>query len=83
MFSNKKTEDTNAAATDFNWVIDDQCPLFKSVKSLVYEAESQFKANQLELCDDILAVVVRHIKRNKFVKKELIAREDLINLKEE
>lgn len=84
MFGKKKEEEKiNVPQFDWATLASKETSFFKAVKSLIYEAESQLEANQLELADDILFVVVKHIKRNKFAKKEVISNEESTNLKEE
>lgn len=66
LFDNKK-DDTKkeAVLTDFSFLSRNGIPLFESTRSLLYEAESHYRNEEFQLCDDILAVVVKHIKRNK------------------
>lgn len=81
----KKKEEVKEDISTFNWLdrVEKEHPLFKSIRSLIYEAEHQFNNGQLDLADDILALVARHIKRNKFSQKEGVSTEDLTNLKQE
>lgn len=78
-----RVEESNASWANLHFVKDNEDPLFKSIRGLLYEAESQFKEQELQLCDDILAVVVRHIKRNRFVSKQVIAPDCLTDLQKE
>lgn len=81
LFDNKKEEHKKEAVlTDFSFISRESIPLFESTRSLLYEAESHYRNEEFQLCDDILAVVVKHIKRNKTAVTSEIHRDGSISM---
>ena len=82
LFDNKKEEHKKEAVlTDFSFISRESIPLFESTRSLLYEAESHYRNEEFQLCDDILAVVVKHIKRNKTAVTSEIHRDGSVTIR--
>jgi len=81
LFDNKKEEiKEEVVANAYSFLSRERIPLFESTRSLLYEAESHYINEEFLLCDDILAVVVKHIKRNKIVEASEIHRDVSVSI---